>query len=102
MATGSTQSGRTGPDERVRLLAERAGAHAQRGELASARELYAQVLVLDPAHSEAISFIAIAALQAGEIRRSIELLRQGVAANPDDAVLHKNLGLACRAGGEPQ
>ncbi len=99
---GSTQSGRTGPDERVRLMAERAGAHAQKGELAAARDLYAQVLSLDPAHPEAINFMAIAALQAGDTRRSLALLQRGVAANPDDAVLRKNLGLAYRAAGEPQ
>ena len=99
---GSTQSGRTGPDERVRLMAERAGAHAQKGEFAAARDLYTQVLTLDPDHPEAINFTAIAALQAGETRRSLELLKRGVAANPHDAVLHKNLGLAYRAGGEPQ
>ena len=99
---GSTQSGRTGPDERVRLMAERAAAHLQRGELAAAHELYSQILAVDPGYPEAINFVAIAALQAGETRRSLELLRRGVAANPDDAVLRKNLGLACRAGGEAQ
>ncbi len=83
-------------------MAERAGAHMQKGELNAARDLYAQVLAIDPGHPEAINFIAITALQAGETRRSLELLRHGVAANPGDAMLHKNLGLAHRAAGEAQ
>jgi len=81
-------------------MAERAGIHAQRGEIAAAREIYTQLLALAPGNSEAISFIAISALQAGETRRSLELLQQGVAANPGDAMLHKNLGLAYRATGD--
>ena len=74
----------------------------QKGELDAARDLYAQVLAIDPSHPEAINFIAITALQAGETRRSLELLRHGVEANPGDAMLHKNLGLAHRAAGDAQ
>ena len=83
-------------------MAERAGAHAQRGEIALARDLYIQVLTLAPGNPEAINFVAITALQAGETRRSLELLQQGVAVNPGDATLHKNLGLAYRASGDSQ
>ena len=83
-------------------MAERASAHAQRGEIAAARDLYTQLLSLAPGNPEAINFIAITALQAGETRRSLELLQQGVAANPGDATLHKNLGLAYRASGDMQ
>ena len=99
MAAGSTQAGHTGPEERVRLIVERAGAHAQRGELAAARKLYEQVLDIDPVHAEALNFVAISAVQSGDARRGIELLERGVAAHPSDASLLKNLGLACRAGG---
>ena len=102
MAMGSTHAGRTGPDERARLMAERAVACLQKGEFAAAHELYSQLLTIDPDHPDAINFIAIDALRAGDTRRSVELLRHGVAVNPGDATLHKNLGLAYRASGEPQ
>lgn len=99
MTTGGTEAGHAGPDERARLIAERAGAHAQRGESAAARSLYEQVLDIDPVHPEALNFVAVTALQSGDAHRSIELLERGVAAHPSDANLFKNLGLACRAGG---
>ena len=83
-------------------MAERAGFHVRRGEMAAAREIYVQLLALAPGNPEAINFIAITALQAGETRRSLELLQQGVAANPGDAALQKNLGLAFRASGDMQ
>jgi aspartate beta-hydroxylase len=102
MATGSTQAGQSGPDERVRLIAERANAHAQRGELAAARSLYQQILAADPDHPEALSFMAVSALQAGDARAGIALLERGVAAHPTDPNLHKNLGLAYRAGGRSE
>ncbi|HEY3644637.1 MAG TPA: aspartyl/asparaginyl beta-hydroxylase domain-containing protein [Gammaproteobacteria bacterium] len=86
----------------MRLLAERADAHARRGELAAAHELYRQVLALEPSHPEALSFVATAALQSGEVRRSIQLLEQGVAAHPGNANLYKNLGIAHRAAGDAQ
>jgi len=83
-------------------MAERAQAHAQKGELAAAHALYVQLLDMVPGNPEAINFVAIAALQAGDTRRSLELLQHGVAANPGEPLLHKNLGLAYRAGGDPQ
>lgn len=101
MAKGGTQAGHAGPEERVRLIVERAGAHAQRGELAAARNLYEEVLGIDPVHPEALNFIAVIALQSGDAHHGIELLERGVAAHPSDANLLKNLGLACRAGGMP-
>src|SRR5690348_12209027 len=99
MVSGGEQSGHSGPDERVRHLAERAGRHAQSGEYAAALALYTELLGIDAGHPDAINFVSITALQAGDVRRSIALLEQGVAAHPTDAMLQKNLGLAYRAGG---
>ena len=102
MANGGTQAGQTGPDERVQLLADRAEAHARRGELGPAHELYQQVLGIEPSHPDALSFIATAALQTGDLHRGIQLLEQGVAAHPGNANLFKNLGIAYRAAGDAQ
>jgi len=100
MASGSIQAGRSGPEERVRALAERAQTHAQRGELAAAHGLYLQLLDIDPAHPDAVSFIAMSALQSGAARRSVQMLEQAVAVHPDNATLHKNLGIVYRATGD--
>ena len=102
MTSGSTQAGQSGPDERVRLLAERAEQHARRGELAAAHETYRQILDIDPLHPEAMNFVATAALQSGEFRRGVQILEQAVAAHPDNANLHKNLGIAYRSVGDTQ
>lgn len=100
MASRSTEAGHSGPEERVRLLAERADGHARRGELAAAHELYRQILAIESSHPEALSFVATAALQSGEVQRGVALLEQAVAAHPANANLHKNLGIAYRAAGD--
>lgn len=99
MVHGDEQSGHTGPEARVHHIAERAGRHAQMGEHSAALALYTELLGIDPKHPEAINFVAITILQAGDVRRSIALLEQGVVAHPTDAMLQKNLGLAYRAAG---
>lgn len=98
----SAQTGRTAPDDEVRALAERAGAHAERGEMAAALASYQQLLALAPNHTAALNFVAVVALQGGDVRRAITLLQQAVAADAADAGLHKNLGLAYRAAGSAE
>ncbi|HEX2667434.1 MAG TPA: aspartyl/asparaginyl beta-hydroxylase domain-containing protein [Gammaproteobacteria bacterium] len=83
----------------MRLLAERASQHAQRGELAAARGLYEDILSLEPANPEALSFIAMSVLQAGDLRGGVQRLERAVELNPANANLLKNLGIAYRAAG---
>jgi aspartate beta-hydroxylase len=102
MASGSTQAGLQGPEQRVRSLADRAESHMRSGELAAAHALYQQILSIEPLHAEALSFLATAALQSGDLKRGVQLLEQAIAAHPANANLHKNLGIAYRASGDPQ
>jgi aspartate beta-hydroxylase len=102
MASGSTQAGLQGPEQRVRSLADRAENHMRSGELAAAQALYQQILSIEPLHAEALSFLATAALQSGDLGRGVQLLEQATAAHPANANLHKNLGIAYRASGDPQ
>jgi aspartyl/asparaginyl beta-hydroxylase (cupin superfamily) len=102
MASGSTQAGRESPEQRVRSLADRAESHVRAGELAAAHTLYQQILGIEPLHAEALSFQATAALQGGDLKRGVQLLEQAVAAHPANPNLHKNLGIAYRASGDPQ
>jgi aspartate beta-hydroxylase len=98
----SAQAGRTAPDDEVRALAERAAAHAERGEMAVALATYQQLLALAPNHTSALNFVAVAALQGGDVRQAIAMLQLAVTADAADAGLHKNLGLAYRAAGSAE
>ena len=100
MTMGDAQAGQAGPEERVRLLADQAAALARRGELAPAFALYRQILDLDPAHPEAVSFVAMSVLQGGDARRAVLMLAQATERHGDHANLQKNLGIACRAAGD--
>ena len=98
----SAQAGRSAPEDKVRDLAERASAHAERGEMTAALAAYQQLLALAPNQTNALNFVAVAALQGGDAPRAIALLQQAVAADATDAGLHKNLGLAYRAAGSAE
>ena len=100
MATGDAQAGQAGPEDRVRLLAEQASGLAQRGALAPAFGLYQKILELDPTHPEAVSFVAMGALQGGDAGHAVRMLEQAVERHASNATLHKNLGIACRAVGD--
>jgi aspartate beta-hydroxylase len=102
MTSGGTQAGQSGPEERVRPIAEQAAACVQRGDLNQARSLYQQILSLDPHHPEAVNFIAMSLLYAGDARHGVQMLEQAAAARPDDAGVYKNLGIAYRAAGDVQ
>jgi aspartate beta-hydroxylase len=95
--TEAAHTGSAAPDERQRLLGERASEHARRGEFPQARRLYEELLSAAPDHPEAVSFLAVAALQAGDAGHAVAMLERAAAAHPADAMLHKNLGLAYRA-----
>ncbi|HSN17759.1 MAG TPA: aspartyl/asparaginyl beta-hydroxylase domain-containing protein [Gammaproteobacteria bacterium] len=84
----------------MRLLAEQANELARRGDLGGALACYQRILDLDPVHPEAVSFVAMSALQAGDVRRAMHMLDQAVEHHAGNANLQKNLGIACRAGGD--
>ena len=101
MASGEAQAGQPGPEARVRVLAEQAGSLARRGELPQALALYQQILEVEPAHPEAVSFVAMSLLQGGDLRRALAMLSQAAERHGENANLHKNLGIAFRASGDP-
>ena len=100
MAHGGTGPGSAAADAGVTGLAARAVEHLRCGELAAAHALYAQILDLNPDEPEALSFVAVSALQKGDLSLGVALLERGVAAHPSHADLQKNLGIAYRAAGQ--
>lgn len=80
-------------------LAAQARAFLQHGNLPQAQASYVKLLRLVPEHAEALGFLGIQALNAGQAARAIELFQQALHSSPDDATLYKNLGLALRLRG---
>ena len=64
----------------------------QRGDLDSARELYASVLREVPNHFDALHLSGVICSQTGEHELAIELLSKAIAVNKNHAVAHNNLG----------
>ena len=71
------------PDARLHF--GRAMALEDLSELDAARAAFEQVLALDPAHSEALSRLAVLAGQRGDVKRARDLAARALAVDPRDA-----------------
>ncbi|MGH8280879.1 MAG: tetratricopeptide repeat protein, partial [Gammaproteobacteria bacterium] len=80
-------------------LAEDANKCVQTGQLQQAAHIYARLLKQEPGNPDALNFFGTQALTAGQFSRSLDFFQRAISAHPDDAALHKNLGLAYRAQG---
>ena len=68
---------------------------------ARAEQLLGEVLARHPRHAEALRLLAILQLHTQRAPQAIATLREAIAAHPDDALLHADLGNAHNARGEP-
>ena len=67
--------------------------HAK-GDLSKAKNIYQQVLKVDPNHPEVLHLLGVIAHQVGENDRAVELITKAIAIHPDYAEAHSNLGNA--------
>ena len=80
--------------ERARqFFAEGSALHGQ-GKLAKAKACFAEVLVLQPRHAEALHALGVIEAQAGRPIRAVALIDQALLIRPDYAVAYYNRGNA--------
>jgi predicted O-linked N-acetylglucosamine transferase (SPINDLY family) len=79
---------------------EQAKEHHVAGRLAAARESYLQILRQTPEHPEAMHGLGMLEFQSGRPREAAELIQRAIAAAPDRAQYHANLGVALAALGD--
>lgn len=77
-------------------LARSARNHAERGETALAKMVYAQWLQREPDAIEALAFLGRNALMSNQVERSIELLERATALQPEQGEILQDLGIAYR------
>lgn len=83
-------------------LLRQAVAHHQRGELAEADALYAQVLQCDPASFDALHLSGVIARQRGNAQRALELIGRAIALDSTRAIAHCNYGAAQQDAGSDE
>jgi protein O-GlcNAc transferase len=79
----------------------RATALLQQGQTAAAEALCAEVIRLQPRHSDAFHVLGVLMIQRGDANGGIELLRKSLEIDPDHVLAHCNLGNALRDLGQP-
>ncbi|MDE2196223.1 MAG: aspartyl/asparaginyl beta-hydroxylase domain-containing protein [Gammaproteobacteria bacterium] len=83
----------------IASLIQQAQESTRQGAWSQAATLYHRILESSPDNVEALGFLGIQALSAGEFERSAAYFERALQQHPDDASLYKNLGLALRARG---
>lgn len=79
-----------------------ARAQAKAGDAAAALVSYRDAIELDPLNLEALKGYFDCALRTGELSAALELLKQSVAAAPDNPDLREMLGRACMETGDTE
>ncbi|MCA3554401.1 tetratricopeptide repeat protein [Aestuariivirga sp.] len=74
----------------------------QRGDLAGARGLYAQVLRKDPRHFDSLHLLGLVLVQSGALAEGADLIREAIGVRSDFAEAHYNLGHALLSLGQPE
>lgn len=76
--------------------------HQRLGNHRKSMELFLNALRLAPRETAICKDAAVAAMELGDLDRSIAILKEAVAVRQDDAVLHYNLALALLLAGEAE
>ncbi|MFQ6022739.1 MAG: tetratricopeptide repeat protein [Acidiferrobacterales bacterium] len=87
------------PEDLSQLLDTALGLH-KAGELLQAKEIYAQILLENPTHADALHFSGILAHQTGQPQAAAALIRKAIASKPYVASYHNNLGNVLEEGGD--
>lgn len=82
-----------GLDRRLTELLTRAQKLHEKGELASARLIYRDLLSTRPDHLDALNAMGVLAIQSGNPREAVGYFRRAVAADPQNSRRHCNLAL---------
>lgn len=73
--------------------------HHLAGRLAPAEQICRRILTVEPAHPEAVHLLALVAFAGGDVEAAISLLSRAIAASPDNAQFHIDLGVLLRRHG---
>jgi predicted TPR repeat methyltransferase len=80
---------------------ERAVKHFEAGELPQAEQFCRQILAFQPAHSGAVYYSGLVALQRKQNTVAIDRLRRAIILNPGFGQAYNNLGIALANAGQP-
>lgn len=68
----------------------------QKGDLATAREIYQEILEIQPEHFEALNLLGVLLGQAKDLERAVQCFDRAIAVEPNNAAPHRNRGLALK------
>jgi tetratricopeptide (TPR) repeat protein len=92
--------GQTRPALAVESLFDEAVAHHRAGRLDEAKQLYQQILDIDPHHAETHHLLGLIAYRTGALEEAVELLSQATRENKTQPTYWFNLGVVLQKQGK--
>jgi aspartate beta-hydroxylase len=89
-------------ESKVQSLLQSAQDAARAGRGDDVARLCDQILAISPNHPQALSHLGMRALQKGDARAAVDVLRRAAAAAPKEPMVQFNLAVACRVAGDRQ
>lgn len=86
----------------VQDIYQQAFSDHQAGAIQSAKDLYAKVIALDPAHCDALHLMGVACFQLGDLIDAEVFVGRAIAGNSQIPDFHFNLGLILKAADHPE
>jgi predicted O-linked N-acetylglucosamine transferase (SPINDLY family) len=80
----------------------RAQALQQQGQVTFARQVYQQILDVEPEHFGALTAMGVLAGQSNDLQRAVQYFERAIAAEPRNSGAQCNLGLILRLLGQPE
>jgi tetratricopeptide (TPR) repeat protein len=74
----------------------------RQGRLSEAEQIYAAILAVDPARSDALHLAGLANFQQGRLPEALRLMAAALRADPGSADIHSNYGLALDSNKQPE
>jgi aspartate beta-hydroxylase len=89
-------------ESKVQSLLQSAQEAARAGRSDDVARFCEQILAISPNHPQALSNLGMRALQRGDARTAVDVLRRAAAAAPKEPMVQFNLAVACRMAGDKE
>jgi predicted O-linked N-acetylglucosamine transferase (SPINDLY family) len=80
-------------EQEIKETFQQALSYHQNGQLAEAKDLYSEIIEINPKHSNSLHFLGVLAYQQQDFQNSVELINRAIAINPNSASFYSNLGV---------
>jgi tetratricopeptide (TPR) repeat protein len=88
------------PQQQISELLEKGLLDHQSGNLEKARQMYLEILAIDPRHADCLHLLGLVFHQSGQNEIALKMIHRAILRNPVNATFHYSLGVVLLAEGK--